>query len=431
MAYPCGVQAPLTLYTKQDAPRLRYVLDWMLGSVLGIPYSLTDDPAAPVQLAYGAVRPGAVCIPDSGLLWQRGISSYELPEKPPVVDDGAFSADILSAAFFLLSRMEEWGPFEADRHGRFPAAQSALARRGWLQRPVVDEWIEVLRVALNDRCGLGIPKPAFRFQPTYDIDIAYSYLHKGAQRTVGGLLRDAKAGNLAAVRHRLKTLTGTRPDPYDAYAFLRQLHQTARLTPRYFVLAAAQPGPFDKNTDPRHPAMRALVQGFGMEGSVGMHPSYGSSEQPALLQAEKAWLEHLLKTPVTQSRQHYIRLRLPDTYRALLAAGITGDWSMGFPDAAGFRAGTGRPFPWYDLDREAPVGLRIHPFAFMDATARDYAGLDATAAFAQLQEIRDALHASGSVLTTIFHNFSLGTDRDWPGWRKGYADFVQRSPPAP
>ena len=54
--------------------------------------------------------------------------------------EGATQHDILAAAFYLLSRYEEYLPFEADEHGRFPAHQSLAYKTGFLQRPIIQEW---------------------------------------------------------------------------------------------------------------------------------------------------------------------------------------------------------------------------------------------------------------------------------------------------
>ncbi len=409
----------LSVYSPFDSPRLRYVLDWVLEEMLGLPYALRHDETAVIHLSYGREIPGAFFIPESGFL--RGESRAFSLEHASLKN---LHFDFLSAIFFLLSRAEEYEDFEADKHGRFPASLSALAHRGWLQIPVVDVWVEMLRKELNSRFNLHIPKPVFAFQPTYDIDIAYSFLHKGFTRTVGGLLRDIKSGNFKEINARLKTLSGKIRDPYDAFGWLQNIHVQYSLKPTYFMLAAQQSGPFDKNISPQHPAMQALAQGFALEGRVGIHPSYTTSEKPEKITTEKGWLEGAVGKDIFHSRQHYIRLRFPQTYRQLLAAGITDDWSMGYPDALGFRAGTSHSFLWYDLEKEEQTTLRIHPFCFMDTTARDYLKLSAAESFEELEKLRETLLQTGGILTTVFHNFSLGTAHDWKGWREGYREFV-------
>lgn len=409
----------LSVYSPFDSPRLRYVMDWVLEERFGLQYTLTQDESATVHLSYGREIPGAFFIPESGFLREDSrVFSLENASLEHL------HFDFLSAIFFLLSRAEEYNYFEADKHGRFPASLSALAQKGWLQIPVVDVWVEMLCKEFNERFDLNIPKSTFSFQPTYDIDIAYSFLHKGFTRTAGGLLRDLKSGNFREINARLKTLSGRQRDPYDAFGWLQNLHAQHNLKPTYFMLAAQQPGPFDKNISPQHPAMKALAQDFALEGIVGIHPSYTTSEKPEQITAERRWLKATTGKSNSDSRQHYIRLRFPETYRQLLAAGITDDWSMGYPDTLGFRAGTGHSFLWYDLEWEVETSPRIYPFCFMDTTARDYLQLSAAGSFEALRKLRKTLLQTGGILTTVFHNFSLGTAPDWPGWREEYAAFV-------
>ena len=82
--------------------------------------------------------------------------------------------------------------------------------------------------------------------------------------------------------------------------------------------------------------------------------------------------EKSLEKEIPLSRQHFIRLQLPHTYRILESLSITDDFSMGYASELGFRAGTGRSFLWYDLEKEVCSELRVHPFCFMDATAHYY-----------------------------------------------------------
>ena len=44
----------------------------------------------------------------------------------------------------------------------------------------------------------------FTFLPTYDIDIAWSYKHKGWWRSVGGLMQSLIKGRLAAIQGKNK-----------------------------------------------------------------------------------------------------------------------------------------------------------------------------------------------------------------------------------
>jgi hypothetical protein len=135
-------------------------------------------------------------------------------------------------------------------------------------------------------------------------------------------------------------------------------------------------------------------------------------------------LEEITGQKIPVSRQHYIRIKMPDTYRMLLKNGITGDYSMGYGSHLGFRAGTGNSFTWYDVAQDSQTALRVHPFCFMDTTAHFEAKLSVMEAFEKLDAMSKLLEKTGSAMITIFHNFSLGTSNEWKGWRQAYEDFL-------
>jgi hypothetical protein len=272
---------------------------------------------------------------------------------------------------------------------------------------------------------VSIPKREFSFRPTYDIDIAWSYRFKGIKRSLGAALKEVLARDWSNLAKRIRVLRNEADDPYNSFIFLMGQHMMDEVPPVYFILAALQSSPYDKNISPQQPRMAALIHALSEGAVVGLHPSYFSDKKPQLLLQEKAVLERITHKPVTQSRQHYIKLRFPQTYRALLSACIEEDWSMGYSTHFGFRAGTSASFLWYDLQEERVTSLRIHPFAFMDTTARYDLGLSAEDSFQRLRQITVKLQACGGRLVTIFHNFSLGTDPGWAGWRKEYERFLR------
>src|SRR5690606_26090271 len=115
-----------------------------------------------------------------------------------------------------------------------------------------------------------------------------------------------------------------------------------------------------------HPAMQGLIRRLK---NVGIHPSYFSSSDESLIASEKSLLEKITSTNIASSRQHYLKFELPNTFRALINAGITDEYSMGFGTINGFRASTSHSFLWYDLAEEQTTVLRIHPFCYMDANS--------------------------------------------------------------
>lgn len=425
---------PVLIHTQQDSQRLRYVLDWLFNDRLKTGYSLTHDPAERhegLSISYGNPS-GSISIPAKGLLWETGVSVKDISwtdwlELPVFFQSNAkdFSLpfDLLSAIFFLLSRYEEYYTYTPDKHDRYPATESFLYKSGHLRRPLIDEWIEAFRQLLNKH-DANIAAPVFSWQSSYDIDIAWSYLHKGLSRNLAGLARDVLSANFNIAAERLAVLSKSRRDPFDSFAFLQQLHNDSNPRPLVFILAALKSSAFDKNISPANPAMQSLIRELAAYSNIGMHPSYYTDSDKTAWQNEKDALERLTGQKITSSRQHYMRMKLPNTYRFLLQSGISNDYSMGYGSHLGFRAGTGQSFKWYDLDSEQAEDLTIHPFCFMDSTAHYDEQLNTGDAFNVLREMTDVLRKVGGKLTTIFHNFSLGTDKEWEGWAENYKRFV-------
>ena len=327
--------------------------------------------------------------------------------------------------FYLISRYEEYVPFVPDRHHRYPATESILFKAGLLERPIIDEWLFALSKLLRDK-GLSIHQKSFEFLPTYDIDIAWSFKHKGLKRTMGGYLRDIAKNNFESLKERTAVLQAKKKDPYFSFDVTDRLHRDNELEPLYFILAAAQNTAWDKHILPSNKHMSALIQSLAQQYKIGIHPSYHANAQPHLFREEQKTLSTISGQQMDISRQHYIKVEWPKTYRALLEMDIRQDYSMGYSTHLGFRAGTSRSFFWYDLLAEAPTRLHIFPFCFMDTTAHYEMGLSVEEAFEKLHYFKNSLQKINGLLLTVFHNFSLGTDKEWEGWAEAYADFIKK-----
>jgi hypothetical protein len=406
-----------------DTPRLRYVLGF-LSDYYGIPFRLNE--AGNVRIVYGDhPSDGALQLLSSGLLAESGIKAFDPPFADhragfPVLfpDGGPIGFDLFSAVFFLLSRYEEWLPHSKDEYGRYAHTNSVAFRRGYLQRPLIHEWLSFLGESLfgKKRC------PAFRFRPTYDIDMAWSYRHKGLLRNAGGLIRSFGSRSFG---ERLSVLAGIRKDPFDSFELMDALHEEHGLQPVYFIHSGMHRNRYDKNILLRVPAMQRLVGRLAARYEVGLHPSWQSGDDPSLLLREKKALQASAGKAVTASRQHYIRFSMPETFRQLLSAGISHDYSMGYGSINGFRASVAVPFYWYDLEREVQTGLQLHPFCFMDANAfyEQRQGVQQTAT--ELAHYHEQVRIWGGDLITIWHNNFLGTGVQFTGWSSLYEAFLK------
>ena len=135
-------------------------------------------------------------------------------------------------------------------------------------------------------------------------------------------------------------------------------------------------------------------------------------------------LESTTGKKITASRQHYIRFTLPQTFRRLIAAGITDDHSMGYGSINGFRASVASSFYWYDLKKEEQTVLLLHPFCFMEANSFFEQKYLPQRAYEEMMHYYNVVKAVNGTLITIWHNNFLGTYPMFRGWRDVYEEFV-------
>jgi hypothetical protein len=214
-------------------------------------------------------------------------------------------------------------------------------------------------------------------------------------------------------------------DPYFTFEYLDQLHtQYAHLQPIYFWLLGDH-GPYDKNTNPELKVMQNLIQVHQQRYQGGIHPSYASNGKKGQLQKELDRLKNITNQEVLKSRQHFLKLNFPSTYRALLNAGLKADYSMGYAGQLGFRASIAHSFYWYDLENEQQTDLRIHPFMFMDVTLKDYLKINKDEVLDEIKGIVEVTKAVGGELMTIWHNNSFCESEGWEGWRVIYEEILE------
>jgi hypothetical protein len=426
-------------YDAPVTPRHIYAAETLFGERLGLvprwvmPGAVPADDQTP-RLCYGTPPPGnsTPSIPCAGLLSETGNG---LPSPLPTSPDGypvlfeaaALNAiipfDILSALFWLLTRYEEYQPFDPDKHGRFHAEASLLGRHGLLETPLAEVWLRKLSENIKSRFpGIPITMPAYRFLPTIDIDSPWGYRHKPLLRTAGGIIKTIVMGRFPELKRRLMVLAKMRKDPFDTFDTLHGIHR-GKESPLFFFLLGTY-NRFNKNPSPGNRAYRKLILTMQQQGNIGIHPSYETSDNPAALMKEVSALQEITGSKIIRSRSHFLRFRLPHTYRELIRAGITEEYSMGFADQPGFRAGTALPFRFYDLDREEASSLTVFPVTLMDGTLRDYLGLDTSAATERITRLAHIVRKNHGTFITLWHNESLDGSGRWTGWTGVYRHLI-------
>ena len=432
----------LLIHVPRLTNRLGYTLNVVFRHLLHTEFNITTDDELfeahdGPKLCYGPRRiAGALHIKNCKLLFETSIEEKEVHAGkkdgtwvlfPVYGQDLDMGFDVLAATFYLVSRYEEYLPHRTDIHGRFTPDQSIGVQAGFIAEPVVDQWACKIRELLLQRYpDMDLPQPTYHFVQTVDIDAAWAYLHKGLFRTVAGSLRDlVSRRDMAAFWQRWRVLRGRDADPFDTFDYIIERRLQEASGKLIFFALLADYGQYDKPSSYQNPHTRELLQHLDDYASMGIHPGYNALEEPRKVDIETHRMEAILHRTISKARYHFLRLRLPTSYRTLLHAGLKDDYTMGYADAVGFRAGISVKYPFYDLERDMETELMIHPFCVMDTTLKKYMHLSPNEGLETYKSMIDSVRRVGGTFCCIIHNQNLCDSFGWDGWRQVYEQMLE------
>jgi hypothetical protein len=441
---PASLNNPLSnpallVYAPTITPRLTYIFKLMLGELLGLRIAFTSN-SEEVKTAAAAVLnysedeelPGIRFHP-AGLLFHKDIFEQDIffcnyqgeASFFTVGEKGEMPFDPFSASFYLVSRYEEYLPHIADEHGRFMSQNSILYRCKALQKPLVNIWTEAIATCLIKKYpDLTFNRPTFKFISTIDVDNAYAFRGKGLFRTLGAIGKDLKNLDYNTLSRRLLSIGGFRRDPYDTFDYQHYLKELHGFECIYFMLFSKFSS-HDRNLSPQSHLYQRYIKGVNDHAEIGLHPSYRSHKSPEIIEEERDGLERVINQKVTKSRQHYLKMQLPQTLRRLHELNIRDDYSMGYPEVSGFRAGICHSFNFYDLELEIEQPLRIHPLILMDVTYIDYLNWSPEQATVEILDLLKTVKNYGGEFIPVWHNRTFSeAERSWKGWNEVYETMI-------
>ena len=224
--------------------------------------------------------------------------------------------DIFGSAFFMLTCYEEIANGNKDLHGRFPATASISFREGFLDRPIINEYIEILWSLLK-KClpNLKRKKHFFRILPSHDVDIPYKwYLLKSSQllRTLGAdlIIRKKPRAAFKNLIRYFQIKINPSLDPYNNFDHIMDLSEKHALKSAFYFMGGGG-NQFDSlNYKLDHPAVATIIKNIGSRGhEIGFHPSYASATHEDIWNQEYCNLRTIVPpNSVTGGRQHYLRV---------------------------------------------------------------------------------------------------------------------------
>lgn len=432
----------------------RYAAGVVFGEYLGLPFELSGTATDVVRLSVPGMR-GSILMPDTLLSMSESawLTQQSLPKAPlrlwdpasigqisklgrplPIIYGGDFEAapdepgslvlpiDVFASVFFMLTRYEELVVEERDEHNRFPASASLACREGFLTRPIVDEYVETLWQAIRSLWpGMERKHRTCRTLISCDVDYPLS-----RRRTIALMARTVGAD---LVRHRSLSLAMRRvmgyagfaqADPFNTFEWMMDVNERAGNQLTFFFVSECLVPEIDPEYDIHSDFIISLMKRLHQRGHlIGMHGSYASYASRDQLCHEAARLRSAMecadiRQDIIGARQHFLRWATPTTAAALEDAGVVYDSTLGYAQTVGYRCGTCREFPLFDLASRRELALRERPLLVMEGSvhADMYMGLGITPkALDVMQSLKQTTRLFDGDFTLLWHNSEFLSQR--------------------
>ncbi len=351
-----------------------------------------------------------------------GVKMLPTPLIIPISNGFRIQYDLLGLTYWMLTRQEEVGRTDLDEHERFPAIASHAFKYGYLDRPIVDEWLCILgQVIALTWPGLPLKRHYFNIKVSHDVDTPSLYAFQSWQTVIRMMLGHLlKRRNIRAFIDALRVKLGARQrlhhaDPYNTFDMIMDISERHGLRSAFYFICG-KTDCHDADYEPEDSRIVDLMRRIHERGhEIGLHPGYGSFRNSDLIVSAANRLRRIFKKEDFHQlefggRMHYLRWEQPVTLRGLAQAGMTYDSTLGYADLPGFRCGTCFEYPAFDSVANQSLSLRIRPLIAMECTvtARRYMNLGTgVAAMQKLLQLKTACQSVNGCFTLLWHNSNL------------------------
>lgn len=339
-----------------------------------------------------------------------------------------FHYDVLGLTYWCLNRLEELEGSPRDLHGRYPAFASHAVRNGYLDRPIVDEWLMVLgQVIAHVWPGVPLRRSEFAIRISHDVDwpglynfqpvtvMAKSAINRSiVNRSLWPLI-------IAPVVWLFRNKKISRFDPANTFDWLMDVSDELGLTNAFYFVCGETNANYDPGYSIDNPSLSDLIGRISGRGhEIGLHPSYETFRNPTAFNAEFSRLRQVceregVKQETFGGRMHFLRWDQAITPRLWAESGLSYDSSLGYAEKAGFRCGTCHDFPVFDHQRQEMLSIIERPLIAMETTLFDsqYMAINNRQdAFSHCGHLMSHCKEVGGNFNFLWHNSGFKCEKD-------------------
>lgn len=428
-------------------PERKYIISIIFGEFLGLEYEINSNNKTK---DYEIILEGSkkIIIKDSFFSNFEDSLDYldkkNIPEKirflknqfiiekdvPVIFGDDEFKVkedeivcgiDIFASSFFMLTRWEEYANKTRDLHNRFPATASLAYKYDFLNRPIVNEYVEMLWNMLKYLgCNKKRKEKKYELILTHDVDNIFKWNNfRLFVRNIAGDIIKRKNVPLALENVRQYCWK----NPYDTFDYLMDLSEKRDVRSNFFFMSGGT-SQFDNNYSINQPFVKKIREKIKNRGHlIGFHPSYSAYNDQRQWEKEYSALSREISQKVKIGRQHYLRFEVPTTWQIWEDNNMKWDSSLTYPEKEGFRCGTCYEYSVFNILTRKKLKLKEMPLEVMEGSLVNYQNLSPEKAEKKIIKLIDRVKKYNGSFVLLWHNSSFNSEF-WARYQGIYEKIV-------
>ena len=220
---------------------------------------------------------------------------------------------------------------------------------------------------------------------------------------------------------QILVLLRIKKDPYDSFDTWNELFENSSRKPKVFFLFAKSSS-YQSTFSIFNFNYKRIIKEIGDYFNLGILASVQAQLFPnQKFKKEKKDFQDLTHNIVSSVRFSKGIRDVTLDYENLSNNEFNNDYSMGYLNHFGFRAGTATPFNFYDISNEFQLPLKVHPIF---ADEKGIKKIDSVNPFEKLEKYYNSLPLPCAKLTIVLNNKFLRSIRINNTFQKGFLDYI-------
>ena len=406
----------LIIFSNILTPRIKYIFNFIFKDILKAEIEFTGNSAyflqsEHIKISYGDESLGEeLFFKSTPLLFSNKLEeikpktvSFGEYQVPFPVEQSALPFDVFAASFFMISRYEEY-LHQRNTEEEFKPSTSYQHKWRLLHKPIIDEWALILKSIIKKKHpNFKFQEKKFQHQPTIHFSML-THFPEGFLNRAKFIFSAAFKKENNYMKAKFDRATGVGINNEEVLEQVEEIFASKKSNPLYFIDFPDVPMDYIR-TDRISKTLN--------NQSVGLlRPCASNKQKMTEIKEELVKLKKIHPNLIKLTSQQLDTLKFPICYLNILNSGITSDYSMGYENVMGFRAGTCTPFNWYDLQLEKVTPLVVNSYCLTDHILQFLTREEAT------KEIHQYIDAVKVVNGTFYSSWNLKSLSDYPKYKK-------------